>query len=188
MKYKTRFLTAPFACLALLAFFAISTSASAVEMFLKIEGEIKGESNDDEHKDDIDVLAWSWGASNAGSFHLGGGGGSGKANFQDISITKYVDKASATLLLHVANGAHFASATLTVRRGGPNSRNLLVIKMTKVFVTSVSTGGSVGEDRLTENISLNFEQVEVKYIEQKEDGTEGETKEFKWNIGANAPK
>ena len=32
----------------------------AVDMFLKIDG-IKGESKDSKHKDEIDVLAWSWG-------------------------------------------------------------------------------------------------------------------------------
>ncbi|MEO1312198.1 MAG: type VI secretion system tube protein Hcp, partial [Pseudomonadota bacterium] len=58
----------------------------AVDMFLDIEGEIDGESQDKTHKDTIDLLAWSWGVSQSGSFHVGSGGGSGKANFQDISI------------------------------------------------------------------------------------------------------
>ena len=46
----------------------------AVDMFLDIKGEIKGESQDKTHKDEIDVLAWSWGMSQSGSFHVGGGG------------------------------------------------------------------------------------------------------------------
>ena len=48
----------------------------AVDMFLKIAGEIAGEAQDSAHKGEIDVLAWSWGLSNSGSFHVGGGGGS----------------------------------------------------------------------------------------------------------------
>jgi type VI protein secretion system component Hcp len=70
----------------------------AVDMFLKLSNDIKGESQDHKHKDEIDVLAWSWGVSQSGTFHQGGGGGSGKASFQDISVTKYVDKASNGLL------------------------------------------------------------------------------------------
>src|SRR5207248_5111445 len=35
----------------------------AMDMFIKI-GELKGESRDKTHKDEIDVLAWSWGISN----------------------------------------------------------------------------------------------------------------------------
>jgi len=51
----------------------------AVDMFIKI-GALKGESRDKVHKDEIDVLAWSWGMSNSGSAHVGGGAGAGKVN------------------------------------------------------------------------------------------------------------
>ena len=37
-------------------------AAAAVDYFLQIEG-IDGESTDKDHKDEIDVLAWSWGMS-----------------------------------------------------------------------------------------------------------------------------
>jgi type VI secretion system secreted protein Hcp len=157
----------------------------AVDMFLGIKGEIQGESQDSKHKGEIDVLAWSWGLSQSGSFHVGGGGGAGKANFQDISITKWVDNSSPTLALYCANGDHFDSATLTVRKAGKKPLEYLIIEMKKVLITSVSTGGSGGEDRLTENVSLNFAEVEVKYKEQKPDGSGAPEKTFKWNIASN---
>ena len=56
----------------------------AVDMFVKI-GDIKGESKDDKHKEEIDVLSWSWGVSQSGTMSSGGGGGAGKANFDDFS-------------------------------------------------------------------------------------------------------
>ncbi|MEN8148210.1 MAG: type VI secretion system tube protein Hcp [Planctomycetota bacterium] len=157
----------------------------AVDMFLKIEGEIAGEAQDKEHKGDIDVLAWSWGMSQSGSFHVGGGGGAGKASFQDISVTKWVDNASAVLMLYCANGDHFAKAQLSCRKAGKTPLEYLVIDMTKVMITSVSTGGSGGEDRLTENVTLNFAKVEVKYKEQQPDGSGGPEKLFKWDIAQN---
>ena len=157
----------------------------AVDMFLDIEGEIGGEAQDAAHKGEIDVLAWSWGLSQSGSFHVGGGGGAGKANFQDLSVTKWVDKASATLALYCANGDHFNSAKLTVRKAGKTPLEYLIVEMKKVMVTSVSTGGSGGEDRLTENISLNFAEVKVSYKEQKPDGSGEAPKVFKWNIPEN---
>lgn len=160
----------------------------ALDMFLNIEGEIEGESKDGTHKGEIDILAWSWGMSNAGSFHVGGGGGSGKANFQDISCTKWLDLSSPILELYCANGDHFTKATLTVRKSGKKPLEYMIIEMENVLVTSVSTGGSGGEDRLTETVSFNFEKVAVKYTEQKETGDAGKIKEFKWNIGANEPK
>lgn len=160
----------------------------ALDMFLNLEGEIEGESKDKAHKGEIDLLAWSWGMSNAGSFHMGGGGGSGKANFQDISGTKWVDKASPILALYCANGDHFKKGVLTVRKAGKTPLEYLIITMENILITSYSTGGSGGEDKLTENFSMNFEKVEVKYTEQKDTGDAGKVKEFKWNIGANAPK
>lgn len=158
----------------------------AVDMFLDIEGEISGESQDDEHAGTIDVLAWSWGMSQSGSFHVGGGGGAGKANFQDISITKWVDKASSILMLYCANGDHFDSAKLIVRKAGKTPLEYIVIEMFKVMVTSVSTGGSGGEDKLTENVSLNFAEAKVSYVPQKPDGTGEAAIDFHWDIAKNA--
>lgn len=157
----------------------------AVDMFLDIEGEISGEAQDAKHKKEIDVLAWSWGMSNSGSFHVGGGGGSGKANFQDLSVTKWVDVASPILQLYCANGDHFTKAVLVCRKAGKKPLEYIKITMEKVMVTSVSTGGSGGEDRLTENISLNFANVKYEYVQQKPDGSGEPAKNFIWKIAEN---
>src|ERR1700704_5685866 len=77
----------------------------AVDIFLDIEG-IKGESKDSKHKDTIDVLSWSWGMSQSGTAHMGGGAGAGKVSVQDINFTHYLDKSSPTLMLHCCNGKH----------------------------------------------------------------------------------
>lgn len=154
----------------------------AVDMFLKLTN-IEGESRDDKHGKEIDVLAWSWGASNSGSAHVGGGAGAGKANFQDLSITKYVDKSSPTLFDHVAKGTHIDSAILTVRKAGGTPLEYVIITMTECMITSISTGGSGGEDRLTENISINFAEVGLDYQMQDAKGAKsGGPVKFKYNI------
>lgn len=144
----------------------------AVDMFIKI-GDIKGESLDKTHAGSIDVLAWSWGASNSGTTHMGGGGGAGKANFQDLSFTKYIDAASPLLLQAVSGGKHYPTTKLTIRKAGDKPVEYLVIDLTEVLVTSYSTGGSGGEDRLTENVTLNFGHFTYSYSPQKQDGTAG---------------
>lgn len=156
----------------------------AVDMFIKI-GAIKGESRDDKHKEEIDVLAWSWGMSNSGTTHMGSGGGAGKVNVQDLSFTKYIDKASPDLMLSCCNGKHFDKAVLVVRKAGEKPVEYLTITMEEVLISSVSTGGSGGEDRLTENVTLNFAKVKVKYVEQTEKGAEGAKPEMGWDIAAN---
>jgi type VI secretion system secreted protein Hcp len=156
----------------------------ALDMFIKI-GDLKGESADSKHKGEIDVLAWSWGMSNSGSAHTGGGAGAGKVNVQDLSFTKYIDKSSPDLFLAACNGKHYPTATLVVRKAGETPVEYLTITMTELIVTSVSTGGSGGEDRLTENVTLNFSTVKVDYIEQLKTGGNGATPSMGWNITEN---
>ena len=157
----------------------------AVDMFIKI-GSVEGESQDKTHKNEIDVLAWSWGMSNSGSAHVGGGAGSGKVNVQDLSFTKYIDKSSTTLQLACCKGTHYTDATLVVRKAGDKPLEYLKITMKEVLVTSVSTGGSGGEDRLTENVSLNFASVKVEYQEQTKEGSGKKAPELNWSMAENA--
>ena len=158
----------------------------AVDMFIKI-GDIKGESEDKTHKAKIDVLAWSWGASNSGTTHTGGGGGAGKANVQDLSFTKYIDASSNALIKSCCEGTHHPEATLIVRKAGGTPVEYVVLTLTEVLVTSVSTGGSGGEDRLTENVTLNFAQFKFQYQPQDEKGAKkGGTKDYAFDIAGNA--
>jgi type VI secretion system secreted protein Hcp len=157
----------------------------AVDMFMKID-DLKGESQDKTHKDEIDVLAWSWGMSNSGSAHVGGGAGAGKVNVQDLSFTKYIDKSSTTLQLACCKGTHYKTATLVVRKAGDKPLEYLKVTLGEVLVTSVSTGGSGGEDRLTENVTLNFASVKVEYQEQQKDGSGKKGPELNWNVAENA--
>jgi type VI secretion system secreted protein Hcp len=156
----------------------------AVDMFMKI-GDVKGESKDDKHEGEIDVLAWSWGMSQSGTTHLGTGGGAGKVSVQDISFTKYIDKSSMNLIIACCNGKHYPEAKLTVRKAGETPLEYLTITMKDVLVSAVSTGGSGGEDRLTENVTLNFGQFIAEYKPQKADGS-GDAGVFaKWDIPKN---
>ena len=156
----------------------------AVDMFIKI-GDLKGESVDDKHKGEIDVLAWSWGMSQSGTTHMGTGGGAGKVNVQDISLTKYVDKSSPNLMQYCCNGKHFSEALLTVRKAGENPLEYLKITLKDLMISAVSTGGSGGEDRLTENVTLNFAEFKVEYTPQKKDGTGDAAVTIGWDIAKN---
>ncbi|WP_276570243.1 Hcp family type VI secretion system effector [Thiocystis minor] len=157
-------------------------------MLLDIDG-IPGESKIAGFEDKIDVLAWSWGESNAGTFHTGGGGGAGKVNVQDLSFTKYVDIATPVLMLSCATGEHIEKAVLTVRKAGgkagEDALQYLVITLEKLMVTSVSTGGSGGEDRLVENVSLNFAKCSIAYAQQDDKGAEKAKKTFSWDVESN---
>jgi type VI secretion system secreted protein Hcp len=158
----------------------------AVDMFMKLDG-IEGESRDKAHKKEIDVLAWSWGMSNSGSAHTGGGAGAGKVSVQDLSFTKYVDSSSHVLLLDCCLGTHIPKANLVVRKaGGTTVLEYIKIELTEVLITSVSTGGSGGEDRLTENVTLNFAKFKYEYVPQDEKGAALPTKTTIYNVAENS--
>lgn len=156
----------------------------AVDMFLKIDG-IKGESSDDKHKGEIEVLSWSWGASQTGTMHHGAGGGAGKANVQDVTVTKFIDRSTPLLLQQCMKGAHIKEAMLVVRKAGGNPLEYIKIKMNDAIISSVSVGGSGGEERLTENIAINFAKVRVDYTPQKPDGSGDAPVQFGYDIAAN---
>ena len=157
----------------------------AVDMFLKIDT-VEGEAQDTKHKKEIDVLSWSWGMNNNGSAHVGGGAGAGKVNVQDLTFTKWVDSASPKLFLACCSGKHFKDATLIVRKAGDKPVEYLKLKMDGVFIASVSTGGSGGEDRLTENVTLNFSKVSLDYVPQDDKGAPGTAIPMSWDISANS--
>ena len=153
----------------------------AVDFFIKIDG-IPGESKDHKHTDEIDVMAFSWGLAQTGVGHAGGGHGAGKAHFQDLSFTHHLDVASPGLMYHCASGKHIKEATLVARKAGERPLEYLKIKLTDILVTSISTGASIGEERQTANVTLNFSQIQVDYTEQKIDGSGGPAKNFGWNV------
>lgn len=159
----------------------------AVDIFLKLD-KIKGESVDDKYAGEIDVLQWSWGMSQSGTTHLGPGGGAGKVNVRDMTLTKYVDMATHELLKACASGTHIATGELIVRKAGNVPLEYLRVKMTDIMVSTYETGGSGdGMDRVMETVTLNFAKYEVIYASQKADGSKGPEGNAGFDIAKNKP-
>lgn len=160
-----------------------ATSSAASDMFIKI-GEIAGESQDKVYKDTCDVLAWSWGASVPTAPISGGGGATGKPELKELTISKFVDKASPLLFQSVAKGDRFKNATLMVRKAGLYAASFEYMRITlgDVAVTSITPGGSGAEDRFTETITLTYSNVVYTYTPQNpNDGTPGTPVSFNWS-------
>jgi type VI secretion system secreted protein Hcp len=143
---------------------------AVVDYFLKI-GDIKGESQDDKHPDEIQVESWSMGATNSGTGEAGGGAGGGRSDHQDMHFTAKMSKASPKLFLACATGQAIDKAVLTVRKAGKDPQEYLKITLTNVFVSSYQTGGSGQEIVPTDQFSLNFSKIEKSYAPQKDDGS-----------------
>ena len=152
------------------------------DIYLKIDT-VDGEAQDKDHKNWIEVMSFSFGATNAGSGGVGMGSGSSKANVGDLHITKYVDKASPGLFQNCCIGKSFSTATLSVRKaGGDSPVEYLKYDMDEVFITSVQTSGSDGGGIATESASLNFSKMKVTYTEQNADGSAGNSTDKYYNV------
>ncbi|HXV96397.1 MAG TPA: type VI secretion system tube protein Hcp [Gaiellaceae bacterium] len=132
----------------------------AVDTFLKIDG-IPGESRDARHKGEVEVLAFSWGVSQAGAA-ASGGGGTGKASFDELLVVAATSKASPLLWLACASGKHVKSAVLTCRRAGKAPVDFLKITLTEVLVSSYELDGSDEEPPL-DQIGLTYAKIETQY-------------------------
>ena len=145
----------------------------AESWFLKIDG-IQGESTDVSHKDEVDVLSWSWGVSRPGGGGTGSGAGAGKASFQDFQFMVRISKASPVLFLSCATGTHIKEALLSGVRTAAKSKSadFLKYKLSDVTVTSVQQSGSEGGEPV-DQFSLNYSKIEVSYVTQSATGKVG---------------
>jgi type VI secretion system secreted protein Hcp len=159
----------------------------ALEAFLYIEGIGDSESRKSGHEGEMEILSWSWGMSQMGTMHDARGGGAGKANIQDLSIGKYADAVSPNLANACVAGKQLDHAILTLRKAtGDKPLEYMVIKMHDVIITSVQIGGSGGDERIIENISLNFARYTYSYQPQDEKGNKlGGAVTTGWDIQKN---
>jgi len=139
------------------------------DYFLKIDG-IPGESQDDKHKNEIELSSWGWGETNEGQQGTSSGGGSGKVHMEDFKFTMQANKASPELFLACATGKHIKEALLTCRKAGDKPQEYLKIKFSDVHVSSYQTGGGEGAV-LNETIDLYFQKIQIDYSPQKKDGS-----------------
>jgi type VI secretion system secreted protein Hcp len=154
----------------------------AADIFLKIQG-IDGESQDSQHKNEIELLSWSCAETQTGSASKGSGMGSGKVEVHDMTFTKNIDKATVNLIKACATGNHIPKADLSMRKAGDGQKEYLHITLEDVLVSSYSTGS--GGESPTENISLNFGKFTFEYFAQNNQGTMTSVGKAGWDVKAN---
>jgi type VI secretion system secreted protein Hcp len=152
----------------------------AIDCNLKIDG-VDGESAHKSHKGEIQVLSWNWGVAQPSSSGIGGGAGKGKASPSSLKFTHTYDKASPVLAKQCASGKHFPSAVLSVCKAGEGQQDFLKVTMKKVLITGVTPGANAAGD-VSETVSLDYDDIEFEYKEQKPDGSLGGSVKFGWDI------
>jgi type VI secretion system secreted protein Hcp len=129
-------------------------AAAAIDVFLKLPG-IEGESLVNAHANEIDVLSWNWGFSKTAS---------NTVRMNDLWVTKYIDRATPSLMNKCSSGTTLSNAWLTCRRAGIVPLEFIKVELSNVSVTGVYEGGSGGEDRFLEFMSLGFRGIKFEYF------------------------
>lgn len=148
----------------------------ASNYLLKIDN-LKGESKQDKHKEWIEVLNFSFGASNPGSAASGGGMGTGKVSFQDFHFTMVQGESAPKLMEFCSTGEHFKEGKLrALKPTGKDGQQQVYyeVTFTDILISSYNTGGG-GDGAPIDQVSFNFSKVKMDYKPQKQDGSLGES-------------
>ena len=158
----------------------------ATDYLLELDG-IKGESQDDKHKDTIEIASFSWGAVQSGGAGTTGGLGKGKVSFQELHLTAQMSKASTPLFVSCTTGKHISKATLFVRKAGGTQADYYTITLKELLVTSYQTGGSggAGGQLPMDQFSLAATKIEINYSTQDEKGKLTPAGTFKYDRSTN---
>jgi type VI secretion system secreted protein Hcp len=97
-----------------------------------------------------------------GAYGTGGGGGAGKVSVHDISITKYIDKASPKLFQAASVGTHIPKVTIELVKA---EKVYLQYTLTNTFITSVQLGGG-GGSAPRETVTFTYGSLKIQYTRQ----------------------
>lgn len=159
-------------------------SNSSVDLFLKLDG-IAGESIDAKHKDEIQLLSFSWGASNPVTVATGGGAHGGRARATEFAFVARTSKASPLLFLNCATGKHIRSGLLTVRKAGELSVEYIKITLTDILVSSYKEASDDAGGPPADWASLNFGRLQFAYYPTNVDGALGQPVTTSWDFRLN---
>ncbi len=139
----------------------------AVDFYLKLDS-IQGEAADANHKDEIQLLSFSWGGSQTTSVAGTGGSGAGKVDLSELSIMKHMDKSSPALFKAIVSGTHIKTGVLSAVKAGAGGKPFLKISLGELFVTSLQNSAS--SEVPTESVSFSYNTIKYEYSTQNEQG------------------
>jgi type VI secretion system secreted protein Hcp len=137
---------------------------AAVDYFLKIDG-IPGESLDSKHRNEIELLSFSWGATNTAQ--VTSGHAAGKVTFQDFEFSKLFDKASPQIFLKCVNGAHITSMTLSARKssnGEVANPDFMKIVFSNVLISFYKEQEPNRDQFTSEAVGALFHKLSLTFI------------------------
>lgn len=187
MRCTTRATSRVFTGLAIASALCLPAAAIAAQFdfYIKLPP-IEGETSDDKHKNQIEILSYSWGATQTGSFGHGGGGGAGKVSMQDISAPSATSGASKDMTLkrsRIGENAAAGEAEITLKgnagTGGAGKRTPPTVTLKRGAAAEQASGVRVAVGDVTGDGSPGVAEYNPKELTV--------SKRVAWNSGQPAP-
>ncbi len=157
-------------------------AAGATAVFIKFDG-VDGEAQDRDHKDWINLLSFSQGQFIPQTGAAGSARSRAVCVFDDIVLTKELDKSSPKLAEAVCKGQVFPKVIIHLTSASLEGQVYYAYELKNVLVTSYRITGSTADDRPMEEFSLNFEEIKATFTEY--DVSTGRAKgnvEYTWKV------
>ena len=151
------------------------------DAYLKIAG-ADGESQDDAHKDWMQLESYSFGATNSGTAAVGTGMGHGKVAMGDFSFTPKGDTSTPILFLKTCAGDHIPEAILELQKTGGTKMVYLKVTFSDLVLSSCQLSGHAGADVPNTGVSFNFSKIKMESTAQTSTGAKGKTVTAGWDI------
>lgn len=159
----------------------------AIDVYLQIDG-IKGESNDERHRDWIECTSavWSVIQPKSATASTAGGHTAERCEHGDLVVSKLADLSSPVLLQTCSSGKTIAKAKFKfIRANGKGER----IKYFEIELENVLIGAEVPSIKpgniLTEHLSLKYGKVKWKSTPQKINGGIAGNTAGGWDLATN---
>ncbi len=152
--------------------------------------EMPGETQDSDYMklEAFEIMSFELGAENTINIgSVSSGGGAGKANFKEFTVTKKTDLASIKLFESLVTGFHYKSVVVDLRRSGAAVKTqksggvFMKFDMRLTMLQDISWSGSDGDDVCEETCIFQYGAIEITYTQQKADGTDGKKVVTRWS-------
>jgi len=125
--------------------------------------------------DAIDILSFSFGASQTSTIGVGSSGGearAGRANLADVSIMKVVDKVSPLLFDDCVTGNYLKKVDIIYDKPmGDNQEEYYKIHLEDALITSIQHSGS--NENPMESITFAYSKIKVSYNPEDQGALKG---------------
>jgi len=160
----------------------------AIDIYLQIEG-IKGESQDDAHKDWIEVTKVHWAIQQpkSATSSTAGGHTAERAYLTEITLSKLTDLATPILLQTCSTGKTLPRAKLEFFRADGNRSRVkyFSIEVENVLIGRVKPHLDATDSFMVEDFNLKFSKVRWAYTQQRIGGGSGGNTAGGWDLSAN---